>query len=118
MEWFSYAVAVILFLSSVISPWLVNKENNKHQLSLKKLDMYEDAKRKSLNNFINSASRLSSDYCNDNLDKYHYSLACLYIYFKEIPTEIKNLEGKYYDDSYFSELTSIVQVLSKQIAKE
>ena len=48
MEWFSWVVAIILLISSVISPWLVNKENNKHQLELKKLDMYENAKRKIL----------------------------------------------------------------------
>ena len=60
MEWFSWVVAIILLISSVISPWLVNKENNKHQLELKKLDMYENAKRKALSEFIEYSEALGN----------------------------------------------------------
>lgn len=85
MEWFSWVVAVILLISSVVSPWLVNKENNKHQLKLKKLDMYEESKRKALSNFIECAQKVifnSSDL--EFLTQYSASFDRLFIYFNNI----------------------------------
>lgn len=123
MEWFSWVVAIILLISSVISPWLVNKENNKHQLELKKLDIYEDAKRKALIEFIECADDyiLNNEFIEQNV-KYHASLDKLFIYFSNINTgTFVNFE--YYvkdNDSSMasSELAKIVQELSKQIKKQ
>ncbi len=118
MEWFSWAVALILLISSVVSPWIVNRENNKHQLSLKKLDMYEQEKRKFLEDFIKSATNLHLNNTIGAIDKFNYSVNCLYIYFKDIPQNITTLQENYNNPNFFNELTNIVQALSEQIAKE
>lgn len=118
MEWFSYTVAVILFISSVISPWLVNKENNKHQLNLKKLDMYEECKRKSLENFISASVNLHENYSLGGLEGYQKSINLLYVYFETVPSDFDTLSSLKGSPEFFKELTRIVQVLSKQISKE
>lgn len=118
IEWFSWAVAIILFLSSIISPWLVNRENNKHQLSLKKIDIYEKAKREALSDFIKHATKL---HLNDQvyiLDEFLLSVNNLYIYFNDVPSNIDALIISRNEIKFFSDLNKIVQELSKQIAKE
>lgn len=123
MEWYSYVVAVILLISSVISPWLVNIENNKHQLKIKKLDMYEEAKRKTLSDFIECAQDylLNLNYIEQSV-KYYSSLNRLFIYFTDIdlttfiPFENATKNNDYKVATF--ELSKIVQVLSKQIQKE
>ncbi|MGN1012260.1 MAG: hypothetical protein ACI4ON_00295 [Clostridia bacterium] len=123
MEWFSWVVAVILLISSVISPWLVNKENNKHQLDLKKLDIYEDAKRKALIEFIECTEDYSINYylVEQNI-KFHSAVNKLFIYFSDINKETfseleKSITSNNTKDTS-NELTKIVQVLSEQIKKE
>ena len=123
MEWYSYVVAVILLVSSVISPWLVNRENNKYQLKLKKLDMYEEAKRKALNEFI----ECSQDYLlnltyTEQTVKYYSSLNKLFVYFSDIDlTTFIPFENACKDLQNYKiaivELSKIVQALSKQIKK-
>lgn len=123
MEWYSYVVAVILLISSVISPWLVNKENNKHQLKLKKLDMYEESKRKALNDFIECAQDylLNLNYVEQSV-KYYSSLNKLFVYFTDIdlntflPFENACNNSQNYKIAII-ELSKIVQLLSKQIKK-
>ena len=118
MEWFSYVIAVGVGLSAVLSPWFVTKTNNKHQLSLKKLDMYENAKRKALHDFISASTNL---HCNNSLggtDEFFRSVNCLYIYFKNIPSNITSIESIRNEPKFFNELTNIVQKLSQQITKE
>lgn len=123
MEWYSYVVAVILLISSVFSPWLVNRENNKHQLKLKKLDLYEASKRQALADFIDSAEDylLNIHIVEQNI-KYYASLNKLFIYFSNINAKMFVDFEKYAKLNKFTEatisLTSIVQVLSKEIAKE
>ncbi len=123
MEWFSWVVAIILLISSVISPWLVNKENNKHQLELKKLDMYENAKRKALSEFIEYSEDylLNNTYVEQNV-KYYVSLNKLFLYFDNIDLktftsfEAATKKNDYSIATY--ELSKIVQELSKQIKKQ
>ena len=116
MEWFSYVVAIILFVSSIVSPWLVTRENNKQQLKLRKLDLFEIAKRNVLENFINCASKYVNSFSPKEHEEYLCALNSLYIYFDNIPSEIQNLTSNV--KQFPSELTNIVQVLSKQIVKE
>lgn len=124
MEWFSYAVALILLISSIVSPWLVNKENNRHQLALKKLDLYEEAKRKALSEFIEYAQDylLNPHYVEQSV-KYYASLDKLFIYFSNInldtfiPFDVASKDTDNISKATI-ELTKIVQVLSKQIQKE
>jgi len=119
LEWFSYAVAVILFISSVVSPWLVNKENNKHQLNLKKLETYELAKREALEDFIKASSNIYANNTLGSLDKFYDSINCLYIFFNNVPdglSSLIDLRNKNYED-FFNVLNNYVQDLSQQISK-
>ena len=123
MEWYSYVVAVILLISSVVSPWLVNKENNKHQLSLKKLDLYEASKRKALADFIDSAEDylLNLHYVEQNV-KYYASMNKLFLYFSNLDLSMFVPFDKACKEEKLSvatvELSKISQALSKQISKE
>lgn len=127
MEWFSYVIAIGIGISAVISPWLVTKENNKHNLSLKKLDMYEEAKRNALSDFIQSAEDclFNHQFIEQNVE-YCASLDKLFIYFSNITIDLfqpfnQALAEAYKTNNYAQanhELTKIVQVLSQQIAKE
>ena len=130
MEWFSYAVAVILLVASIVSPIITTHMNNKHQKELKKIDIYEDAKKEALSNFIDSAQVLNYN-PTDSDAMYEYCIAFdkLFIYFSDISLDtIKDLEtarkeiAKNDTQENFKkanrELTKIVQVLSKQIVKE
>ena len=125
MEWFSYTIAVILLVSSVVSPIITAIINNKHQLSLKKLDMYEEAKRKSLSDFIVSCEKYiqsSQTVSNSTLSDYYASINNLYIYFEiSQPSIFYQLEDTIKNQNTISskhELTKIVQVLSTQIKKQ
>ena len=123
LEWYSYVVAIILLVSSVVSPWLVNKENNKHQLKLKKLDLYEASKRKALADFIDCAEDylLNLHYVNQNV-KYYASMNKLFLYFSNIDLSLFVPFDKACKDENITlatvELSKISQVLSKQIQKE
>lgn len=124
MEWFSYTVAVILLISSIVSPIITTLINNYHQTKLKKIDMYEEAKRKALSEFIECAQDylLNLEYVEQSV-KYYSSLNRLFIYFTDIDltTFIPFDNASKNTNNYkvaISELTKIVQVLSKQIKKE
>ena len=119
MEWFSWVIAIGVGLSAVISPIATAKINNKHQLSLKKLDMYDAAKREALKNFIEASVNLHENYSVGAIDTYQESVNLLYIYFENIPSNIKDLSTLQSNSSeLFNKLTNIVQDLSKQISKE
>lgn len=117
MEWFSYVVAVILFISSIVSPWLVTRENNKQQLKLRKLDLFEISKRKVLENFINCASKNINAMSSHEREEYISSLNTLYVYFDNVPKSVNTLLTCNRNE-FSNELTNIVQVLSRQITKE
>ena len=130
MEWFSYAVAVILLVASIIFPIITTHMNSKHQKELKKIDIYENAKKEALSNFIDSAQVLNYN-PTDSDAMYEYCIAFdkLFIYFSDISLDtVKELElarkevAKNDTQENFKranrELTKIVQVLSKQIVKE
>lgn len=125
LEQFSYVIAIILLIASIISPIVTAIINNKYQLDLKKLDIYEDAKRKSLSEFIIacekymlSSSQVSSGVCSE----YYSSINNLYIYFEISDYSIfTNLEQTLKKQNVINsnhELTKIIQVLSKQIKKK
>lgn len=117
MEWFSWLIAISIGLAAVISPIATAIINNKHQLELKKLEIYELAKRNALENFIKSASRCFDSRTLGNLYDYYNSLNNLYIYFTNIPSEISNLENCS-GSKFTKELNNIVIKLSSQIQKQ
>lgn len=130
MEWFSWVVAVILLISSVVSPWLVNKENNKHQLNLKKLDMYEIAKRNALIEFIKCAQAVAYKPNDAEIElEYQTAFNSLFVYFPNMKLDViytfEEYRAKLAKDDNIKDyqfasqaLTNIVQELSKQIEKE
>ena len=94
MEWFSYTVAVILLVASIVSPIITTYMNNKHQKELKKIDIYEDAKKEALSNFIDTAQILNYN-PTDSDAMYEYCTAFdkLFIYFSDISLDtVKGLE--------------------------
>lgn len=117
MEFWSWVMAVILGLSAIISPIATAIINNKYQLKLKNIEIYELSKRQCLENFINSV--ISYKYSanisgtiglRENINK-------LYLFFNDIPNDISKLYRKD-TENYETILTNIVQVLSKQITKK
>lgn len=116
LEQFSYAIAIILLISSIVSPIITALINNKYQLSLKKLDMYEVSKRDALSEFIKSATKCSKNHTSEDVNNYYCNLNNLYIYFSNIPDSIEDVLG-HNQITDTDELTKIVQELSKQIKK-
>lgn len=55
MEFWSWTIAVILGISAIISPIVTALINNKYQLKLKNIEVYELAKRTALEDFIKNA---------------------------------------------------------------
>ena len=121
IEWFSYAVAIILLLSSIISPIITAIINNRHELKLKELDMFNKSKRVALNDFINCASNLIKTRSEADICEYFKALNKLYIFFdgKELwefqvfPNHIKDIDNF----KAYCNFTSIVEKLTKQILK-
>lgn len=117
MEWLSWTIAIILGVSSIISPIATVILKNIHEAKMKQIETYELSKRNSLENFIKCASKCFDSTSLGDLYDYYNSLNTLYIYFYDIPEDIKELitcKG----DTFNNELTKIVQVLSKQIKKQ
>lgn len=116
MEWFSYAVAVILLISSIVSPITTTIINNIHQTNIKKLEMYELSKRNALEDFVKCASKCFDAPSLGYLYDYYNSLNNLYIYFSDVPPETNNLISLK-GTSFNQQLTSIVVKLSSEIKK-
>lgn len=126
LENFSYLIAFILLVASIISPIATAIINNKHQTNIKKLDMYENAKRDALSNFIDAAEHclFASEYIDENME-FSSAINKLFIYFDNVSmSSIKTLSDKIaktqksngYADANHA-LANIVQELSLQIKK-
>lgn len=121
---FTLTLSIIIAVIALISPIITTLINNHHQTKLKKIDMYEEAKRKALSEFIDCAYDylLNLNYVEQNI-KYYSSLNKLFIYFSDIelttfiPFENACKSNENYKVAVL-ELTKIVQLLSKQIEKE
>lgn len=129
MEFWSWTIAVILGLSAIVSPIITTVINNCHQTKIKKMDMYENAKRNVLSEFIMSAQASIFNSDHDTMLEYITSLNKLFIYFSNISLEsLKPFDharaeviNNYSDEKYRianRELNKIVFSLSKQIDKK
>ena len=116
MEFWSWVMAVILGLSAIISPIATAIINNKYQLKLKSIEIYELSKRQCLENFINCASKYINSFSPKEHEEYLSALNTLYVYFDNVPKEVETLTSN--AKTFPNELTNIVQVLSKRISKE
>lgn len=121
MEWFSWVIAIGVGLSAVISPSITAFINNKHQLKIRNIEIYELSKRKALENYITASFNLSANKTADTEANFFIALNNLYLYFPEI-------DNISYDDlSSFPYVSSIdessylfqkvIKNLSKQIKK-
>ena len=116
-------LSIIIAVIALISPIITTMINNHHQEKLKKIDMYEEAKRKALSDFICCAQDylLNLNYVEQTV-KYYSSLHNLFIYFSDIdlitfiPFENACTKPNNHRAAIV-ELTKIVQALSKQIKK-
>ena len=52
---FTLTLSILIAVIALVSPIITTVINNRHQLKLKKIDMYEEAKRKALSEFIENA---------------------------------------------------------------
>lgn len=81
-------VLAIIAVIAVISPIATAIISNWHQTKIKKLDMYEDAKRKTLSDFIDSAQ--GTMFNPDDVEimtEYLANFDKLFIYFSDISVE-------------------------------
>lgn len=115
MEFWSWVMAVILGLSAIVSPIVTAIINNKYQLKLKNIEVFELSKRTALENFIKSACDWNYSSSVGSYESFRTSKEYLYIYFQSVPNSINTLNKN--DNDYFNKLSNIVQVLSKQIEK-
>lgn len=107
---FSLLLTIIAFVSPIVTTLI----NNYYNFKIKKLDMYEQAKRNSLENFINAVSAVITVPNNENLKLYYSSLNNLYIYFSITNTEdIKKLNNEIDQFNIKDDSTSIQKVLNK-----
>lgn len=121
---FTLTLSIVIAVIALISPIITTVINNRHQLKIKKIDMYEESKRQALSEFIENAQEylLNSDYEKPTI-KYHSSLDKLFLYFSDIDLNTfisfeKAIKNKDDFSIAMDELTKIVQVLAKQVKKE
>lgn len=107
---FSLLLTIIAFVSPIVTTLI----NNYYNFKIKKLDMYEQAKRDSLENFINAVSAMITIPNSENLKLYYSSLNNLYIYFSITNAEdIKKLNNELDQFSINDDSTSIQKALNK-----
>lgn len=122
-------MAIIAFVA-IVSPIVTAVINNCHQTKIKKLDMYEEAKRNALSNFINSAqATIFNSEDPEIMLQYSSNFDKLFIYFSKIsldtikPFDSARVEvNKNNTPENFkkanNELSKIVITLAKQINKK
>lgn len=117
-------LSIVIAVIALVSPIITTVINNRYQLKLKKIDMYEEAKRQVLSDFIENAQEylLNPGYIESTV-KYYSSLDKLFLYFSDIDLNTFmpfDKASKNTDDFSVAtvELTKIVQLLSKQVKKE
>lgn len=120
---FTVTFSVLLALSTVLANVVSTLLNNKHQIKIKKLEMYELQKREVLQNFINSTIECyknNNDWRqNKEFMKYLFTMQ---LYFKSANSEfiqtLNSLMDDVLDKSDFNiQFAKIISKLSKEIQK-
>lgn len=129
LENFSYVIAIILLIASIISPIATAIINNKHKEKIKKLEILELEKKSALSEFIKCAQLVAYD-PNDVEKELEYQTAfnTLFVYFPNMKLDIvypfeeyrakvaQNDTPENYQHANHA-LTNMIQELSKQIGK-
>lgn len=118
-------IMAIITVIAIISPLGTTWMNNRHQLEIKKIEIYQTSKKNALTNFINSAERyiiLGKSADNKTILDFHSSINHLYIYFSINNVDMfEDLESTIKRNNLADaneELTNIVVNLSQQVTKE
>ena len=121
---FSNLILAVVALISLISPIITTLINNHHQLKIKKIDMYETAKRKALQNFIISTEEyFSSNRDIEKLIQFNSSINELYIYFSindsayQLFDKLKEIIKSNDSNKTQYAINQIVMYLSNQLKK-
>ncbi|MDO4282337.1 MAG: hypothetical protein Q4D02_01760 [Clostridia bacterium] len=86
----SYIFAIALGLSAVISPIFTTYLNNKHQLRIKQIDVFESKKSKAINDFLECCYNLKNNYNDENFLKCKLSIVNLGLYISNDNRDILN----------------------------
>lgn len=96
-------VAIITALSTTIPQLISNYMNNKHQLKIKKIELFEVAKREAIINFLNSVGNCTDNGIGINTiqsTEYHKCLNVLMTYFPNLNQQnINKLNESIYNDN-------------------
>ena len=101
LEKYSYAITIILLLSSIIYPIITAILNNRHNIKIKQIEIFEKDKKEALLDFIEKANLLllSIDTEPKNTYKtlktqndYCISMEKLPLYFSNFPIDLINVE--------------------------
>lgn len=121
---FSLILAIIAFVSPIITTLI----NNSHNFKVKKLDMYEQYKRETLESFISSVSDIFLYKSDEHISKYYFAKSKLNICFlisdsdkAQLDTLTKSIDNYDNGDNFSSiekVLNAITVSLSKQIQKK
>lgn len=115
-------IIAILGISAILSPTITTWLNNKHQLKLKQLEVFEKNKLESIEKFTKAVEYF---YIHRTVNQaridFEASVANLFIYFS-IPNNSlfddlrDNIDSNDYDETQFT-INKIVRVLSSQLSK-
>ncbi len=106
MNTFSVVISVVIAVCALLSPMLVARENNKHQLELRKLDIEEARK--------NHAQEIVDGY-------FRTAGSCVHVRGAENLTEFgkySNLVFFYLPTKYYSDIEAINEVIRKHEAND
>jgi len=116
-------LAIILSVIALISPSITAWINNRYQLKIEKIKVYEASKKEVLEKFIkNSQAYCVDNTSTNNFSNYVESVLSLYAYFEIKDTQLINDLTQSFSKSHnletFNLLSTLVSDLSKQISKK
>lgn len=115
-------IIAIISIISVVSPTLASWLNNRCQLDLKKIEIFEKRKYEAIENFTQSAERYYHYTTTDNKTYFETSISNLFIYFSIPDYSLFNklkecIDSNDYNKTQFA-ISQIVKFLSEQLRKE
>ena len=114
-------ITTVIAVCAIISPVITAIINNVHQSKIKRIEIYELAKRQALTDYITASYNYLSSQTTENKSKFFIALNNLYVYFDISDFNYHDLSSAInsYDcenHSYYSQ--KLISNLSKQIEKK
>lgn len=116
-------VAIITALSAIAPQLISNHMNNKHQMQLKKIELFEMSKKDAIINFISAVAQCTDKepgVYNQDLSDYYKNLNILRTYFPSIDKKLlDNLTSviQSTDTEIQNKMTPIIEELSKLLVE-